>query len=104
LAFGISGRTKAALIVGDDDLHILRRQVLRFGDDPHARLWAFRAGDDAADVIGIDAHLCGALCRSRRARRAHNIAAKLALSMPKEAALFILMSLPSFVGFDAEIR
>ena len=38
------------LVAGDDDLDELGRQVVRFGDDPHAGFATLRAFDDAADV------------------------------------------------------
>src|SRR6185503_171550 len=43
-----------AAIVGDHNLRERRRQVRRFGDDPHARFRAARAGHDAADVVAVD--------------------------------------------------
>ena len=51
-----------AAIVGDDDLRELRRQIAASPRSPRRRLPAFGAGDDAADVVGVDGH-------GRRGRR-----------------------------------
>jgi hypothetical protein len=52
-AFRKVGNDVAALLVGDDDLGVLRRQLVRLGDDPHAGFGALRAGDDAHDVVAF---------------------------------------------------
>jgi hypothetical protein len=44
----------AALIVGDDALGILGRQLGRFRDDPDAGFWSVRADDHAANVVLVD--------------------------------------------------
>ena len=41
-------------VVGDHDPGELRRQLGRLRDHPHARLGSARAGDGAADVVGVD--------------------------------------------------
>ena len=56
-AFGQIGKDIAALVVGRDDLDVFGRQIARLGDHPYAGLGALRAGDHAADIVGIDAHL-----------------------------------------------
>ena len=54
--FGQVGDEIAPLIVRDDDLDRLGRQVARFRNDPDAGLRAARSGDDAADVVVVDGH------------------------------------------------
>ena len=51
------GHEVTPLVVGDDDAREFGWQILRFGDNPDARLGAVRARDDTADVIGIDSNL-----------------------------------------------
>ena len=66
------GDDVAALIVGDDAAGEAGRQIGRLGDHPDAGFRPARAGDDAADVVGIDGD-GGARCRLRaqRCRRRH---------------------------------
>ena len=48
------GHDVASLIVRDHDLHELRLEARRFGDDPDADLRPFRAGHGSADVVVIN--------------------------------------------------
>ena len=63
------GDDVASAVVGDDDLREPRRQVVRFGDHPDARLGSLRAGDDAADVVVVDRHGTVALLGARPGQR-----------------------------------
>ena len=53
----------ASAIVGDDDLHVLRREVGRLGDHPDARFRPLLARNDAADVVVVDADRVSRLTR-----------------------------------------
>ena len=55
---GEIGNQVATLIVGHDDAHELRRQIVRLGDHPDARLGSARAGDDAPDIVLTDVDSC----------------------------------------------
>ena len=70
------GQQVASAIVGDDDLHELRRQVLRLGNHPDAGFGPVRARDDAADIVGVEAHgvsgLRHGLHRDRRRAEKHS--------------------------------
>ena len=64
------GQHEAALIVGDDDLPQLRREILRLGNHPHAGLGSVAAGHHARDEAGVlgGGHL-DARCPRRQTRR-----------------------------------
>src|SRR6266540_1979861 len=51
---GEVGQQVPPLIIGDDDLDELGRQIARFGDHPDACFGPARAGNDAADVVAVD--------------------------------------------------
>ena len=59
----------APAIVGDDDLHELRRQVGGLRDDPHARFRPFRPRHGAAEVVVVDRNRAARLLSAHRASR-----------------------------------
>ena len=85
--------TIAALIVGDDDLGELGRQVVGLRDHPDAGFRSVRAGDDAADIVAVDRDGAGGLLRPHAAIGATAAnAASAATATPKYNACLIFMS------------